>query len=354
MVRWMRGFEAALSTAAYLSVIRFAMLRLVALVFATVCASAFASQVPTYAGTLVLAGGEVDDNNTAVYGPMVRAAGGHNAVVAVVTAASDDGCCDPDSSWVLYNSIFATYSPANIFWVPIDVNHTHNNANATILKQLAAATLIFFSGGDQTRVVASFFNGDHVVSPALELIRAKFFSTTPGFAVGGSSAGTACQPSSVMIANGLSYSALVNGSIPRQSDGEDNLLCCPFGSHPSLLPAPLHYRHCSPPLGTILKEESVYFRIPSTPITPNAAVKVASSACSRTPCGSPTDQQSAWPSTKTRQQFTRRRLQSWSSQEEPAARARGFTMSATRTRFNLPRDGPCPTCWFPTPRTVTA
>ncbi len=200
------------------------VLLLPVLALVTVFIAASATQVPTYAGTLVLAGGEVDDNNTAVYGPMVRAAGAHKAIIAVVTAASDDGCCDPDSSWVLYNSIFATYSPADIFWVPIDVNHTHNNANETVLKQLAAATLIFFSGGDQTRVVASFFNDDHVVSPALDLIRNKFFTTTPGFAVGGSSAGTACQPSSVMIADGLSYSALVNGSIPRQSDGEDNLL----------------------------------------------------------------------------------------------------------------------------------
>ena len=158
------------------------------------CILAAASQLPPYTSTLVLAGGEVDDNNTAVYGPMIRAAGSHNAVVAVVTAASDDGCCDPDSSWVLYNSIFATFSPASIFWVPIDVNHTQNNANATILKQLETATLIFFSGGDQTRVVASFFNDDHVVSPALEVIRNKFFSTQPGFAVGGSSAGTPSSP----------------------------------------------------------------------------------------------------------------------------------------------------------------
>jgi len=127
----------------------------------------------------------------------------------------------------MYNAIFATYSPASIFWVPIDVNHTQNNANATILKQLESATLIFFSGGDQTRVVASFFNDDHVVSPALQLIRNKFFGTQPGFAVGGSSAGTACQPATVMIADGLSYSALVNGSIPNHSDGEDNLLCAP-------------------------------------------------------------------------------------------------------------------------------
>ena len=37
-------------------------------------------------------------------------------------------------------------------------------------------------------------------------------------------AGTACQPASVMIAGGLSYSALVNGSIPNHSDGDDNLL----------------------------------------------------------------------------------------------------------------------------------
>ena len=145
------------------------------------CVSADAAQVPIYSSTLVLAGGEIDDNNTAVYGPMVRAAGGHNAIIAVITAASFDGCCDPDSSWVLYNSIFSTYSPASVFWVPIDLNHTHNNANATILRQLESATLIFFSGGDQTRVVASFFNDDHVVSPALDLIRSKVYTQTSHF-----------------------------------------------------------------------------------------------------------------------------------------------------------------------------
>ncbi len=313
------------------------------IVFFAVCSA----QVPPYASTLVLAGGEVDDNNTAVYGPMVRAAGGNNARIAVVTAASYDGCCDPDSSWVLYNSIFSTYSPADISWVPIDVNHTHNNANATVLKQLAAASLIFFSGGDQTRVVASFFNDDHVVSPALNLIRNKFFGTAPGFAVAGSSAGTACQPASVMIADGLSYSALVNGSIPRQSDGEDNLLCVTV-TYVLALPS------SRPPTGTIQRAESVCFRILSTRTTRNAAARGASSACFQTRFDKRTARRLAWPLIKTLQRYTRRRLQLSLSPEEPAARACGFTMWALPMPQILRRDGRFPTCWFLMLRMATA
>ena len=101
------------------------------------------------AGSLFLAGGEVDDNNTEIYGGMVTAAGGHNAVVAVITAASADGCCGPDSSWALYEPIFLSYGPRNVIWIPIDVNHTENNHNPAVLKNLTESSLFFFSGGDQ-------------------------------------------------------------------------------------------------------------------------------------------------------------------------------------------------------------
>ncbi len=108
------------------------------------------------AGSLFLAGGEVSDNNTDIYGGMVDAAGGHSAIVAVITAASADGCCDPDSSWALYQPIFAARKPKSVVWIPIGVNHTSFNHNPAVIKLLAAASLFFFSGGDQVHLLLLF------------------------------------------------------------------------------------------------------------------------------------------------------------------------------------------------------
>ncbi len=125
---------------------------LVVLVVAVAHSPALAFPSPRGRGaqtTLVLAGGEVDDNNTAIYGPMVAGAGGTSAVVAVMTAASGDPCCDPDSSWVLYNSIFQSYNVSQVIWIPIDPQHIANNRNPAVLHNLSISTLFFFSGGDQ-------------------------------------------------------------------------------------------------------------------------------------------------------------------------------------------------------------
>jgi cyanophycinase len=102
-------------------------------------------------GGLFLVGGELADNNTAIYGGMVEAAGAANADVAVITSASEDGCCDPDSSWALYSQIFLSYSPRSVVWIPIDVNHTANNRSPAVVANLTRASLYFFSGGDQVR-----------------------------------------------------------------------------------------------------------------------------------------------------------------------------------------------------------
>lgn len=179
-------------------------------------------------GSLFLAGGNVDDNNTEIYGGMVTAAGGHNAVVAVITAASADGCCGPDSSWALYEPIFLSYGPRNVIWIPIDVNHTENNHNPAVVKNLTESTLFFFSGGDQARIITSFVDQGPVDSPALAAIRSKF-TASDSIVVAGSSAGLACQSAGVMIENGVSYSALVNGSFAGSSTGEDNLEYDPNG-----------------------------------------------------------------------------------------------------------------------------
>ncbi len=106
-------------------------------------------------GTVLLAGGEVDDNNTAIYGGMIAAAGGADAHVAIITAASDDGCCDVNSSWVIYKKIFESYSPQSVTWIPIDVNHTLNNHNPEVLANISRSTLFFFSGGDQVSDILS-------------------------------------------------------------------------------------------------------------------------------------------------------------------------------------------------------
>ncbi len=102
-------------------------------------------------GSLFLVGGAEDDNNTEIYGGMIAKAGGRDAVVAVITAAGDDPCCDPDSSWTLYKSIFSSYNPKHVWWVPIDLQHVDNNKDSATVANLSLSNLFFFSGGDQVR-----------------------------------------------------------------------------------------------------------------------------------------------------------------------------------------------------------
>ena len=99
------------------------------------------------------------------------------------------------------------YGAASATFIP--VTETSNNGNDPAVADLVREqTGLFFGGGDQLRIIKALRpNGrDSLVLTAIkDVLRA-------GGVVGGTSAGTACQGTSVMITGGTSYNALQYGA----------------------------------------------------------------------------------------------------------------------------------------------
>ena len=106
----------------------------------------------------------------------------------MVTAAGEDPCCDVNSSFALYGALFKLYGAAKVYYVPITVHSKLNNSNPDIIAEIKTMSGFFFGGGDQERVIYSFYNNDErSVSPALAAIKETLLSN--GGVIGGTSAG---------------------------------------------------------------------------------------------------------------------------------------------------------------------
>ena len=65
--------------------------------------------------SVVLVGGHLADENEEIWGRIVELGGGVGAAkFGVVTAASEDPCCDQDSSWVYYRDLLMRYGAAEV------------------------------------------------------------------------------------------------------------------------------------------------------------------------------------------------------------------------------------------------
>ncbi|KAJ1428511.1 hypothetical protein B484DRAFT_396782 [Ochromonadaceae sp. CCMP2298] len=90
-------------------------------------------------------------------------------------------------------------------------DNTEANSDPEVEAHVRTLTGFFFGGGDQLRIIESFYNKNaRVPSPVLQTIREQLLRT--GGVVAGTSAGTDCQTSSVMITGGESYQGLVKGA----------------------------------------------------------------------------------------------------------------------------------------------
>jgi cyanophycinase len=141
---------------------------------------------------------------------MFCAAGGKgNARFGVISAASENPCCDEDSSWAYYESQLLKYGAAEVYYIPITVDSVGNNSNPDVVAHIKTLTGFFFGGGDQTRIIASFYNNDErIPSPALIAIKETLLRT--GGVVAGTSAGTDVQTINTMITGGASFEGLLN------------------------------------------------------------------------------------------------------------------------------------------------
>lgn len=153
-------------------------------------------------GPLVIIGGAEDrEGDCVVLREFLRLAGGRNARVAVMTAATTM----PREVGEDYTRIFERLGAASI-----EVVHTEDREDSereNLLHIIEHSTGIFFTGGDQSRIV-DFIRGT-------PLDRAIHHRHTLGAVIGGTSAGAAMMPDE-MIVGGASVS---NPSVDAVSMG---------------------------------------------------------------------------------------------------------------------------------------
>ncbi|WP_410816278.1 hypothetical protein [Micromonospora sp. 050-3] len=122
-------------------------------------------------GSLVLVGGGLADDNAAIYGDIVRLAGGAGkARIGIFTAAAPAPSEDPDADTPdcnnsvcngdYYAKLFRSYGVADAQWIPIDLDRPEAAQDPAVVKQINSMTGFFFGGGDQYRYVTTMTRGD--------------------------------------------------------------------------------------------------------------------------------------------------------------------------------------------------
>ena len=115
-------------------------------------------------------------------------AGGRKARILVIAWASSD----PAESFDSLRDDFAPYRPDRMDLAPSPP--LGPGARADLSRQIERATGVFFSGGDQARIMDVLRDG-----PLLESLRARYAA---GIVFGGTSAGTACMSSLMITGDG--------------------------------------------------------------------------------------------------------------------------------------------------------
>ncbi|MFF0853158.1 cyanophycinase [Streptomyces sp. NPDC003280] len=191
------------------------------------------------AGSLVLVGGGLKDDNDQVYGEIIDRAGGKgHARIGVLTAASVPESQDPNAgdpatcsnsacNGAYYADLFTRHGAADAQWIPVDIDHVSAADSDRVVAQVNSMTGFFFGGGDQYRYVTSLLHGSaHTDSKVLAAVRAKL---AEGAVVAGSSAGAQIAAGADMITGGDSYEALRDGSTPGYFEDASKLAYLPEG-----------------------------------------------------------------------------------------------------------------------------
>jgi len=171
-------------------------------------------------GKLVIVGGGLEANNKDVFKEMIRFAGGaEKATFAVIPSASGVAM----QSWVYFQKTLISYGikAENIHLIKIamvdddsttdiDESSWRNNGNdENFAKTVKGCSVVWFTGGDQARTLATLKNPDGSNTLVLDAVWNVYNS---GGVIGGTSAGAAIM-SEVMICGGNSLGALTHGAI---------------------------------------------------------------------------------------------------------------------------------------------
>ncbi|MDJ0733569.1 MAG: cyanophycinase [Nostocaceae cyanobacterium] len=141
-------------------------------------------------GQLVIIGGAEDkEGECKVLREFVRRAGGVKAKIVVLTAASSR----PQEVGEEYIRVFERLGVANVRVV--DTRYREEAEKPDVVKEIEQATGVFFSGGDQSRIIS--------IIKGTKLDAAIHKRYSEGIVVGGTSAGAAMMPD-IMIVEGKS------------------------------------------------------------------------------------------------------------------------------------------------------
>ncbi|MEW2384772.1 cyanophycinase [Micromonospora sp. NPDC047707] len=189
-------------------------------------------------GSLVLVGGALADDNAAIYGGIVRLAGGPGkARIGIFTAAAPVPSEDPDAgtpdcnnsvcNGEYYAKILKSFGAADAQWIPIDLDHPEKADEPAVVAQINSMTGFFFGGGDQYRYVTTMTRGAaQRDSAALAVVRRKL---RQGAVVAGTSAGAQIMAGRDMITGGSVDPGLRDGARPGYFEDSSILGYLPKG-----------------------------------------------------------------------------------------------------------------------------
>jgi cyanophycinase len=149
----------------------------------------------------------------AIFNRIIQLASGAKKI-GVLTTASDNTSAQSNGTYYV-DTFRYLGAGAGTAWIPVTIAANGrcavSNADPALVAQINAMDGFFFGGGDQSRILACFFNGSgtsRTDSPIMVALRNRFQA---GAVVAGTSAGTAVQGRSPMLTGGESYYGLRYG-----------------------------------------------------------------------------------------------------------------------------------------------
>ena len=158
-------------------------------------------------GSLVIVGGGLKDDNRPVYERFVALAGGTAARIGIVPTASGDGLKAGEEVAERWRA----FGPASVVVVPLSKDDAARADDEAVARTIADCTGLWFTGGDQTRIVEVFRPGGRETR-ALQSVRGVL---ARGGVVGGTSAGAAIMTDPMITGGG---SARANRADPENPD----------------------------------------------------------------------------------------------------------------------------------------
>ncbi len=179
-------------------------------VFSLVAIAAFSAVSDadeTASGHLVIIGGGLLPDNSAVYERLIRHAGGlEQARFGILPIASlGTGGAERFARHMERRGV----PKAQIQIIDVTTaNADRQTSNPAVVEQIQRCTGLFFTGGDQRRITRALLNSDGTETAALQAIRAVW---RHGGVIAGSSAGAAVQADPMMAVSGLPNDSLDAG-----------------------------------------------------------------------------------------------------------------------------------------------